>query len=184
MKHSISFSIILTGFLLVSCQTEEAEQQTSTLKTEHSWDGKAASFVDVNNFDSFSKEGYGQIDIIVLQKLLAGVVKGDLKAHRDDESKTPMTADEVIAEIQNSYREDISDSAKTNVFIEVKKGLQIPTRDIFQIVTLDDCYFEDNSYTLHRKANKIAIVFQTYDPEGWERGKKIGFWIMLEKKEV
>ena len=188
MKKNLLPVLFFYLLALYSCNNEPSNHPEKSNGKEivkpNSLEGKSASLIDVNNNDGFEENGFGGIDSVVIQELFEGVFSGTYKAVKDDSERKSLSKEEIIAELKNGYNKTIVDAGKKNFFIEVD-GEKIPMRDILQILTKDSLFLQEPGFNLLRKTQEIAIVAQTYDQEGNERGKRILFWIILsEQKNV
>ena len=186
MKKNLLHVLFFYLLTLYSCNNKPSPQPQNTNSNEvakpNSFEGKSASLIDVNNNDGFEENGFGSIDSVLIQKLFEGVFSGTYKAVKDDSERKPLSKEEIIAELKNSYNKTIVDAGKKNFFIEVD-GEKIPMRDILQILTKDSLFLQEPGFNLFRKTQEIAVVAQTFDEEGNERGKRILFWIILDNQK-
>lgn len=191
MKKIFIPALAILSLVSISCQNKKNEEATHSVNNEsaaiengaNSWEGKTASLVDVNFNDGFVENGYGAIDSVVIQKLFKEVFAGTFKAVQDNPERKPLSNEEIITALKNSYNKINQDPTKKNFFIEAN-GEQIPMRDVLQILTKDKAFLQEPGFNLYRKTEEIGIVVQTYDPEGNERGKMILFWILLNEKKT
>ncbi len=168
---------------MYACQNKQNNTETNItppINSNYSWMGKSASLVDVNANDGFEENGYGAIDSILVQKLFAGVFSGAYTAVQDNAERLPLSKEEIITELKNSANKNNIDNSKKNFFVDAD-GEKISMRDIIQILTKDSLFLQEPGFNLIRKTQEIAIVAQTYDQEGNERGKRILFWILLNE---
>ena len=177
--------LALNLLFLISCKNKSDEHENPDINkgatnATNDWEHKSVSMVDVNFNDGFEENGYGAIDSVLIQKLFTEVFSGNLKVVKDNAERTPLSKSEVIIELKNSYTKINTDTSKKHFFIDAD-GEKIDMRDIIQILTKDKMQLQEPGYNLIRETQEIAIVAQTYDQQGIERGKRILFWILLKE---
>jgi hypothetical protein len=189
MKYLFFSSLFLIFNLHTSCNsktenntvTQETTKQETAKNSSAVYSGKTTSLIDVNAADNFEDQGYGAIDSNAVKKLFEEIFKGTYSVYKDDANKTALSIDEIKSELKNSYNQNIKDQYKKNFFIE-NKGEKIPMRDIIHLLSKDSIYIQNPGFQIIRKTQEIAVVAQTYDQTGEERGKRILFWINLNPK--
>jgi hypothetical protein len=184
MKYTFAV-ILISGCIFSACNNTpetptEKPQQPSQQKAD--FKGKVTSLIDVNVADNFEDQGYGAIDSLLVKKLFENVFNGNLKAVKDMGEKNSMSKQEIIAELKNAAHKSGAGSYRKNFFLDVD-GEKIPMREIIHLLTKDEISLQEPGFNLTRKTQEIAIVAQTYDEKGNERGKKILFWIILNQQK-
>ncbi len=165
----------LVSASMISCQEPE---QAKSQQEEIAWQGKeimSASAV-VYEADEYNEPTANKdlVNLIFDELIYQEGVK------ITDWDGTPLTLkyleDNVLSSVRNIHVE-VPDEPGS--FTEVNDTLRIESRDVIEILTIEEWDFNRSKMSLQKRINKLGVVVNSFDMDGNKKGKRLLFYIEL-----